>query len=131
MEKNNAVVTMAKELGHEVLFTPPYHSDLQPIELIWAKVKGEVAKQYDAFTTFSIVKTRLELAFANVDAAYWTSCINHVKKIEIEHFDRDQLIDELDITEETEDGEGNDTPSDVEVQDGSDKDDDLYSNNDE
>ncbi|KAG7373516.1 DDE superfamily endonuclease [Nitzschia inconspicua] len=36
---------LAKEQGHEVLLTPPYHSDLQPIELVWAMVKGGVGRQ--------------------------------------------------------------------------------------
>jgi hypothetical protein len=31
---------LAEEGGHTVLFTPAYHSDLQPIELVWALVKG-------------------------------------------------------------------------------------------
>ncbi|OAF66049.1 hypothetical protein A3Q56_06223 [Intoshia linei] len=30
---------MAEEENRLVLFTPPYHSDLQPIELIWAITK--------------------------------------------------------------------------------------------
>jgi hypothetical protein len=32
----------AEEGGHTVLFTPAYHSDLQPIELVWALIKGNV-----------------------------------------------------------------------------------------
>jgi transposase len=35
--------------GHPVLFTPAYHSDLQPIELVWALVKGNVGLQYYFF----------------------------------------------------------------------------------
>jgi hypothetical protein len=34
---------LAEAGGHTVLFTPAYHSDLQPIELVWARVKGNVA----------------------------------------------------------------------------------------
>ncbi len=40
------VVSMAKESGHVVLFTPPHYSDLQPIRLLWAKIKSSVAKKY-------------------------------------------------------------------------------------
>ena len=32
------VVRVAEANGHELLFTPPYHSDIQPIELLWALV---------------------------------------------------------------------------------------------
>ena len=44
IEKNvrPMVETMANEAGHKVLWSPPHHSDLQPIELVWANVKGEV-----------------------------------------------------------------------------------------
>lgn len=34
--------------GHRILFTPPYQSDLEPIELVWASVKRKVAIQYDS-----------------------------------------------------------------------------------
>jgi len=56
-----AVVAAAREQNHEVLFTPPYHCDLQPIEMLWARVKG-VGRAYDGSTTMSTVKTRLEAA---------------------------------------------------------------------
>ena len=35
-----AVVQIAKDYGHEVLFTPPYHPELQPIEKIWGVAKN-------------------------------------------------------------------------------------------
>jgi len=28
--------------GHQVFFTSPYHCELQPIEGVWAVVKGEI-----------------------------------------------------------------------------------------
>ena len=36
---------IALEKGHEVITLPPYHCQYNPIELIWAQVKGEVAKK--------------------------------------------------------------------------------------
>ena len=59
------IVLLAKQHGHEVLYTPPYHCDLQPIEMVWSQVKGEVGRQYDTATTMQIVKQRLEAAFEN------------------------------------------------------------------
>ena len=38
------VVEMAKAAGHDVVYTHPYHSDLQPIELVWTNIKGEVGR---------------------------------------------------------------------------------------
>ena len=40
------VERLANELGYQVLFTPAYHSDLQPIELVWAVIKGSIGRQY-------------------------------------------------------------------------------------
>jgi hypothetical protein len=36
---------LAEEGGHTLLFTPAYHSDLQPIELVWVLVKRNVGGQ--------------------------------------------------------------------------------------
>ena len=35
--------TVAKEYGHEILRLPPYHCELNPIELAWAAEKNYVA----------------------------------------------------------------------------------------
>ena len=36
---------LAFEMGHEVVRLPPYHCQYNPIELIWAQIKGEVAEK--------------------------------------------------------------------------------------
>ena len=56
-------VLAAEALGHEVLFTPPYHSDLQPIELLWAKLKGNIGRKYSKDTTMTVLKQRLDDEF--------------------------------------------------------------------
>jgi transposase len=38
---------LASEQGHTILRTPPYHPELQPIEVCWAVVKGHVAAHND------------------------------------------------------------------------------------
>ena len=35
--------TVAKEYGHEILRLPPYHCELNPLELAWAAEKNYVA----------------------------------------------------------------------------------------
>ena len=35
---------LAKEYGYEILRLPPYHPDLNPIELIWSQIKSYVAR---------------------------------------------------------------------------------------
>ena len=86
------VVQLAKQQGHEVLYTPPYHCDLQPIEMVWSQVKGEVGRQYDLSTTMTIVKQRLEAAFEHLNADTTGRIENlyaHVRKIEKEYMEAD------------------------------------------
>lgn len=56
-------IRLAEEKGHRVLFTPPYHSDLQPIEFLWAWVKRNVGMQYKTGTTLTDVGLRLDTQF--------------------------------------------------------------------
>ena len=53
------IVRLAEAEGHRVLFTSPYHSDLQLIKLVWALVKGNVGRQYTTTTTLEMVFERL------------------------------------------------------------------------
>nr|XP_049693359.1 uncharacterized protein LOC110382585 [Helicoverpa armigera] len=50
--KSYVIDEMAKEVGVEVFRLPPYHCELNPIELVWADVKGYVARNN---TTFKMV----------------------------------------------------------------------------
>ena len=68
--KTNQVVGLATEKGHKVLFTPPYHSDLQPIELVWARVKGNVGRQYSNESTLDLVYQRLLAEFQSLSVAH-------------------------------------------------------------
>lgn len=56
-------IRLAEEKGHRVLFTPPYHSDLQPIEFLWAWVKRNVGNLYCKNTNLTDVGNRLEAQF--------------------------------------------------------------------
>ena len=70
--------------GHEVLRTPVRHCELNPIELIWAQVKGFVAKNN---TTFRLkdFKELTYAAFAKITKDVWTKAEEHVVKIEKEY----------------------------------------------
>eukprot|EP00731_Ephydatia_muelleri_P030056 Em0021g579a len=86
------VVQLEKQQGHEVLYTPPYHCDLQSIEMVWSQVKGDVGRQYDLSTTMVIVKQRLEAAFEHLNADTTGRIENlyaHVRKIEKEYMETD------------------------------------------
>ena len=74
------IVSMAEEAGHEVVFSPPHHSDLQPIELVWANIKGRVGRQYTTNTTFQDVKHRLDNAFSEMTSETVAGCIRKANK---------------------------------------------------
>ena len=87
-KKKNPVVYKTDKIanlhGHEVIRTPVRHCELNPIELIWAQVKGFVAKNN---TTFRIndVKELTYAAFGKITKDVWTNTEEHVVKIEKEY----------------------------------------------
>jgi transposase len=64
----SAVIELARagEIKHKILFTPPYHSDLQPIELVWALVKGNVARLYSSGRTMDQLEQQLKFEFSEL-----------------------------------------------------------------
>ncbi|RHY24173.1 hypothetical protein DYB32_008962 [Aphanomyces invadans] len=71
------VVAMARARRHAVVYTPPHHSDLQPIEMVWSKVKGDVGMKYTVDTTFADVRARLDVAFAELPSPLIWKCVQH------------------------------------------------------
>ena len=71
-----AIDEIVQKLGHEVIRTPPYHPELQPIETCWGVVKNHVARKCD-FTMSNLIE-QLDRAFNNVTAH---TCIKIIKKI--------------------------------------------------
>ncbi len=65
---------LAKEHGHDVIRLPPYHCDLNAIELIWSQVKGYVARHNKTFTIKDTQKL-LDEALATVSAEDWNNAI--------------------------------------------------------
>lgn len=83
---------MAKKENKTVLRLPPYHCELNPIELIWAQVKNHVAANN---TTFKLadVKRLLEEGVEKVTEEDWKKCTEHVKKEEAKLWELDNLIE--------------------------------------
>ncbi|XP_042143759.1 uncharacterized protein LOC121834080 [Ixodes scapularis] len=86
------VDTRAETVGCTVLRLPPYHCELNPIELIWGQVKNEVARSNSSFK-LKDVKVLLEQAIKNVTKDNWTAAIQHVKKMEKQFWENDSLSD--------------------------------------
>ena len=72
---------MAKELGFEVLRSPIAHCELNPIELLWAQVKGRVARRNKTFR-LQDVKRLVVKSLADVTPENWRDAVTHVEKVE-------------------------------------------------
>jgi transposase len=82
---------IAAEHGHEILRTPPYHPELQPIETCWAVVKNQIARTCD-FTMANLV-AQLEEAFGSVTAKTCSGLIKKVRMVEDKFWEEDALLD--------------------------------------
>lgn len=74
------VVSLAEAEGHKVLFTPSYISGLQPIELVWDFVKGNVGRQYNTETTLDVVYRRLMAEFERLEQSGHASVKEMIEK---------------------------------------------------
>ncbi|KAF0751470.1 piggyBac transposable element-derived protein 4-like [Aphis craccivora] len=92
MYKRYELDEIALQMGHEVIRLPPYHCQYNPIELIWAQVKAEVAKNNNTFKMADVEK----LAHAAIDAVTqndWENCVAHAEKIQNEDNEKEILRD--------------------------------------
>ena len=72
---------MAEARGHRVLSLPPYYSELNPIELIWAQLKGNIATKNTSYN-LKVVRELLNEAFAAVNVERCRGCCRHVVEVE-------------------------------------------------
>lgn len=85
---------MAKSANKTVLRIPPYHCELNAIELVWAQIKGYVAARNKTFRMRE-VKELLEEAVRKVSPDDWDRCVRHViQKVENEMWKLDNIIEE-------------------------------------
>ena len=61
---------MAKAAGHEVVHLPPYHCELNPIELAWSQVKRYIKENNQLFT-LTAVKVLTYRGIDQVGPANW------------------------------------------------------------
>ena len=82
-----------KRKGHEVLRLPPYHCELNPIELIWGDLKGFVGRENSTIKRED-VKALIKKGFAQIDSAKWLHACEHVKKYIEQKFWKSYAIQE-------------------------------------
>jgi hypothetical protein len=86
-----AIDEIARSYGHEVIRTPPYHPELQPIETCWGVVKNHVARTSD-FTMNNLIE-KLDIGYSKVTAKTCVEILAKVRKIEDEFWTEDLMID--------------------------------------
>ena len=89
---SKVIDNIAKRSGHEVLRLPPYHCDLNAIELIWADEKNFVARENKEMTLESVEKL-FRKRRAEITAEMCKKCVEHVEHIELSYWKTDRIID--------------------------------------
>ena len=85
---------LLKEFGHTALRLPPYHPDLNPIENIWALIKGYVAS-FNVDLTLASVKKLVEEKVADISVDQWKNLCEHAINVENNHWSTDIAIDTI------------------------------------
>jgi len=82
---------IAKSYGHKVLRTPPYHPELQPIEICWGVVKNHVGRHCDF--TMKNLEIQLDKGFNEVTSETCAKIIKKVRNVERKFWDEDATMD--------------------------------------
>jgi len=100
-DKRYELDEIALEMGHEVIRLPPYHCQYNPIELIWAQVKGEIANKNNSFK-ITDVENLANIAIESVTVDNWKRCVDHFERLQEEDFIkegfRDQILEPIVLT---------------------------------
>ncbi|OXA46169.1 hypothetical protein Fcan01_18959 [Folsomia candida] len=76
----------------KILWLPPAHCEFNPIELIWAIVKGYIAKHNPGNNLNGIYELSKK-AVSNITPEMWRNCVHHSIKYEDKMWERDRLMD--------------------------------------
>lgn len=92
--KQYVIDEMFKKYNHDVLRLPPYHPDLNPIEMAWAAIKGHVAAKnvgWNVTRTMELIQEKVNLMGQEQGSALYRK----VQKVEDEYTQSDHIIDEM------------------------------------
>ncbi|XP_050443987.1 uncharacterized protein LOC126847646 [Adelges cooleyi] len=84
----------AKDNNKTVLKLPPYHCELNPIELAWSSIKSYVRTHNNTFK-LKYVEELLKKGVEHVTSEMWTNFVGHVVKEEEKFWNIDSITDEV------------------------------------
>lgn len=84
--------SILQEYGHSVVRLPPYHPELNPMELIWARVKNDVAA-HNIDNRIDFVQQMVQEKFSQLTTEDWRKCCEHVIKCEKDYLEADRVFD--------------------------------------
>ncbi|KAL0868251.1 hypothetical protein ABMA27_007782 [Loxostege sticticalis] len=87
-----AAEEILKQHGHEVLKLPPYHCDLNAIELIWNLAKRKLASR-NLGLHGSETENLIRECFSMITPADWKKCTDHVINVEEKYKSKDNILD--------------------------------------
>ncbi|XP_053990425.1 uncharacterized protein LOC128882722 [Hylaeus volcanicus] len=93
-EQNYVIDEYAKQHGHEVLRLPPYHCELNPIELAWGYIK-EYVRGRNVTYKLPDVRQLIYEAIENVSPVMWQNFIRHVTGQENRLQELDNITDSM------------------------------------
>ena len=129
-QKSYVVDELAAHHGHKVVRLPPYHCDLNPIEMVWSQLKGGM-RVFNRDGRLEALERLLQQEVAKITPQLWESCCQHVIKLEQEYWLKDGLLDDIDsvVINMGSDSESSDDDDDDEDDDDSDIDDGGHGDN--
>ncbi|EGZ10296.1 hypothetical protein PHYSODRAFT_382865, partial [Phytophthora sojae] len=74
---------IAAKWGYQVLFTPPYHPELQPIEQILAAIKKPIARSL--CSTMAELEPKIYQGINGITPKTWVKMYRHIQNVEEEY----------------------------------------------
>ena len=93
MVKKYLIDTIAKDAGHKVVRLSPYHCQYNPIELIWAQVKKNIAEKNNY--KLADLKTLVKQSLDEVKPVNWLNAVNHTDKLQEDDARLDLSVDHV------------------------------------
>ncbi|BES92426.1 Hypothetical protein NTJ_05237 [Nesidiocoris tenuis] len=91
--KTYQVDEIINEAGHDAIHLPPNHPDLNPIEMVWSDLKGQLART-SVGTAPDAKEQHIRLLFDAYTAEKWKKVCERVKESELKYMANGHLMDD-------------------------------------